>query len=140
MHPPPHTRPRAIPPRPSVPPPYIAGLVRLPINKPVSLLELIHEQINRDCPGTSVEFMIWPNPTNQAPIYIGSHMAHRYDPDYGDSEMPGKLDFEHFAYYLTPMSPPRIYRSSYPGTSTAIGVIQVFSQAPNSKLHVEVME
>lgn len=126
------------PPRPSVPPPYVAGTVDIPANRPVSLLRLIQDQINRDAPGTSVEFMIWPNPENQAPIWIGAAMAHAYNPAGGDSSLPGPLDFESYGYFLTPMGQPRVYHSTYPGASTAIGVLQVFSQAP-AKLHVEVV-
>ena len=129
-----------IPARPSVPPPYVAGTVKLPAGEAVSLLELIHEQINRDCPGTSVEFVISSHQGNQAPVYIGAHMAHAYDEDGGDSDKPGKLDHEHYGYLLSPMAQPRVYRSSYPGTSTAIGVVEVYSQAPGAKLNVEVME
>ena len=54
-------------------------------------------------------------------------------------QIPGPLDVTKYAYYLTPMAEPRLYRSSYPGTSTVIGVVQVFSQPP-AKLHVEVQE
>jgi len=117
-----------IPPRPSVPTPYVAGTVSIPANQPSSLLDLIQQQISRDCPGTSVEFLLWPDPCNQAPIWVGAFM-----------QIPGPLDVTQYAYYLTPMAEPRLYRSSYPGTSTVIGVVQVFSQPP-AKLHVEVQE
>lgn len=125
-----------IPARPSVPVPYCAGTVTIEPNQPTSLLELIHDQINRDCPGTGVEFQIWPEPTNQAPVWIGAYMA---NPRLGDSADPGKLSIKHFGFYLTPMADPRIYHASYPGTGTPIGVVQVFSQAP-AKLHVEIIE
>lgn len=118
----------SFPPRPSVPPPFVAGTVEVPADQPVSLLDLIHQYISRDCPGTSSEFMIWPEPTNQAPVWIGAHM-----------QLPGKLGTQSFGYYLTPMSDPRVYRSSYPGGSTVIGVVQVYSQPP-ARLHVEVQE
>ena len=121
--------------RPSVPCPYVAGTVKIEPDKPSSLLELIHDQINRDCPGTSTEFQIAPDPTNMAPVWIGAHMAHSHE---GENE-PGALGVKSFGYSLTPMAQPRIYRSSYPGTSTVIGVVQVYSEAP-AKLHVEVQE
>ncbi|HEY6373458.1 MAG TPA: hypothetical protein VIX37_22975 [Candidatus Sulfotelmatobacter sp.] len=120
--------PVVIPPRPSVPTPFVSGTVDIPPDRPVSLLDLIHEQISRNCPGTSTEFQIWPEPTNVAPVWIGAFM-----------QIPGRLSITSFGYILTPMASPRIYRSSYPGTSTVIGVIQVYSQPP-AKLHIEVQE
>lgn len=117
-----------IPGRPSVPTSFVSGSVTIPANQPVSLLDLIQQQISRDCPGTSTEFQIWPDPTNQAPVWIGAFM-----------QVPGKVTTSSFGYYLTPQAAPRIYRSSYPGTSTVIGVIQVYSE-PAAILHVEVQE
>ena len=125
-----------IPARPSVPIPFFAGMLTITPGTPLSLLELIHDQINRDCPGTSCEFQLWPNPTNMAPVWIGSYMS---NPRIGNPDNPGALGVKQYGYYLTPMAQPRLYRSSYPGGSTAIGVLQVFSEAP-AKLHVEVME
>lgn len=118
----------AIQPRPSVPAPYIAGMLTLTPHVPHNLLELIHEQTGLDCPGTSTEFRIWANPTNLAPIWIGAFMP-----------KTGSLSVHQYAYNLTPMQQPMVYRSSYPGTQTPIGVMQVFSEAP-AKLHIEVIE
>lgn len=117
-----------ISPRPSVPTPYVAGTIAIPPNQPVSLLALIQDQIAPDCPGTSVEFLLYADPTNVAPVWVGAA-----------SRLGGAVNTVQSAYNLTPMGEPRLYRSGYPGTSTAIGVVQVLSQAP-AKLHVEVQE
>lgn len=115
------------PARPSVPAPYIAGRLELEPGKPHNLIDLIHDQLGLDCPGTSTEFRIRAHPTNMAPIWIGAFMP-----------KPGALSIHQFADTLSPMQ-ERVYRSSYPGTQTPIGVIQVFSEA-SAKLTVEVIE
>lgn len=117
-----------ISPRPSVPPPYVGGMLTIAPNTVFNLLTLIQQQIEWDCPGTSVEFLIWADPTNMAPVYFGS-----------SGRLSGKLSTTHYAFQLTPMAEPRLYRSSYPGNQTAIGRLEVFSQAP-AKIHVEVVE
>jgi hypothetical protein len=89
---------------------------------------MIHDQLGLDCPGTSTEFRIWASPTNMAPIWVGAFMP-----------KVGPLSVHQYAYNLTPMQEPTVYRSSYPGTQTPIGAIQVFSEA-TAKLHVEVIE
>ena len=118
----------AFPPRPSVPCPFVCGSVDVPANQAVSLLSLIQNQVTRDCPGTSTQFTLSASPTNMAPVWLGAFM-----------QIAGALTIKSFGSFLTPMGEPRIYRSSYPGTQTPIGLIQVFSEAP-AKLHIEVVE
>lgn len=126
------------PPRPSVPPPYVGGTVILPTNLVVNLIDLIHLQINKDAPGTSTEFMISADANNQAPVYVGSAAGNAYNPAGGSNFTP--LSIVSFSYMLTPTACPRVYRSSYPGGSTPIGILQVLSQAPGAILHIEAME
>jgi len=116
------------PPRPSVPAPYISGRLTLTPGAPQNLIDLIKNQLGLDCPGTSTEFRMWANPTNMAPIWCGAFMPGA-----------GPLSVEQYAYSLSPMQDPIVYRSSYPGTQTPVGMMQVFSEAP-AKLHVEVIE
>jgi hypothetical protein len=113
------------PPRPSVPVPYLAGTISVPAGKAVGVLVLIHQQIDPNCPGTSVEFRISADPSNQTPVFIGQIM--------GDEP----LSCTNYGAILTPMGEERRYRASYPGTGTPQGMMQVFSEAP-AKLHVEV--
>lgn len=113
-----------LPPRPSVPVPYLAGTISVPAGKATGVLQLIWEQLDPNCPGTSVEFRIVADPSNETPVYIGSQ------PDLGCDNYGG---------ILTPMGEDRRYRASYPGTGTPQGVMRVFSEAP-AKLHVEVNE
>ena len=113
-----------LPPRPSVPVPYLAGTISVPAGKISGVLELIWEQLNERCPGTSVEFRISADPSNQTPVFIGSG---------------SNLSCDNYGGILTPMGEERRYRASYPGTGTPQGVMQVFSEAP-AKLHFEVNE
>lgn len=113
------------PPRPSVPVPYLTGTITVPQNKVSGVLQLIWDQLNERCPGTSVEFRISADPANVSPIFIGS------GPD---------LNCNNYGAQLTPNSGERRYRASYPGTGTPQGVMQVFSEAPANKFHFEVNE
>jgi hypothetical protein len=118
----------AFPPRSSVPAPYVAGTITVAAGKTYGLLELIHQQLFLDVPGTSVEFRIEADATNAAPIFVGA-----------TSPGGGPISCDNYAYALTPMGPSRKYRASYPGTGTPQGVLQVFAPA-GGKLHVEVNE
>src|SRR5215475_5662777 len=64
-----------VPPRPSVPCPFAAGTISIFGGQVRSLLDLIHEQINRDVPGTSTQFNITADPSNVAPVYLGAFMG-----------------------------------------------------------------
>ena len=119
---------KVIPPRPSVPAPYIAGRLTLEPGKPHNLIDLIHEQLGLDAPGSSTEFRIWANPSNKAPIWVGAYMP-----------KTGPLSVHQYAYSLTPMQEPIVYRSSYPGTQTPVGRLQLFSEV-ECKIHVEIVE
>ena len=131
-----------VPARPSVPVPFAAGTLRVPAGQPVGLLDLIHQQINRDVPGTSTQFTIESDPCNLAPVYFGAFMGNPLQQDStepSNEARPGALSPLNYGRMLTPMGEPITYRSSYPGTQTPIGVLQVFSEAP-AKIHVEVVE
>ena len=117
-----------LPARPSVPVPYLAGTISVPAGKVSGVLELIHQQLNPNCPGTSVEFRISADPSNESPVYIG-----------GGTLPSQPLSCTNYGAMLTPMGEERRYRASYPGTGTPQGVMQVYSDAP-AKLHVEVNE
>jgi hypothetical protein len=95
---------------------------------PHNLLDLIHATLGLDCPGTSTEFRIWAHPTNLAPVWLGCYMP-----------KPGALSVHQYAYTLTPMQEPIVYRSSYPGTQTPIGRMQLFSET-ECRVHIEVVE
>lgn len=110
---------------PSVPTAYVAGTITVPAGKPVGVLQLIQQQLNPNCPGTSVEFRIQADASNVAPVFIGQGT-------------PGNpVSCSNNGGSLTPMGPYRKYRASYPGSGTPQGEMQVFSEAP-AKLHVEV--
>lgn len=111
-----------LPPRPSVPIPYFAGTISVPAGKVMGVLALIWE-VCPNVPGTSVEFRISGDPSNEAPVFIGS----------------GDVSCDNYGGILTPMGEERRYRGTYPGHGTPQGVMQVYSEAP-AKLHVEVNE
>jgi hypothetical protein len=113
---------------PSVPTPYVAGTISLAAGTPKGVLELIHQQLNPHCPGTSVEFRIQGDPSNITPVFVGIQ-----SPD------AGPVSCTNYGYALTPTGEARRYRASYPGTGTPQGVMQVFSEAA-ALLHVEVNE
>lgn len=118
------------PPRPSVPVPYVAGTISVPAGKVSGVLQLIWEQLNPNCPGTSVEFRISADPSNVAPVFIGQS-------DMGTGGLP--LGCNNYGAILNPLGEERRYRGTYPGHGTPQGVMQVFSEAP-AKIHVEVNE
>ena len=131
-----------VPARPSVPVPFAEGTLRIPAGQPVALLDLIHQQINRDVPGTSTQFTISSDPCNVAPIYLGAFMGNPLQQDEtepANAARPGALSATNYGRLLTAQGDPIVYRSSYPGTQSPIGVLQVFSEAP-AKIHIEVVE
>lgn len=133
-HPPPRAAPRALPRvppgtlpiAPQIPAPYVPGSVFVPAGEVSNLLVLIQHQLSPNCPGTAVEFLIAADPANSGPILLG-----------GASTLGGPLTADNYAYQLAPDSPPRIYRSTYPGSNTPVGEIQVLAPA-GGYLHVEV--
>jgi hypothetical protein len=131
-----------VPPRPSVPVPFAAGTVKVPAGAPMSLLDLIHQQINRDVPGTSTQLTISADPCNQTPVYLGAFMGNPLQQDESEPSnagRPGPLSATNYGQMLSPMGEPIEYRSSYPGTQSPIGVLQVFSEAA-AKIHIVVVE
>jgi hypothetical protein len=121
----PRLPPTTLPPSPSIPAAYVAGSVWVPAQV-ANLLELIQQQLAPNCPGTAVEFVIAADEGNADPVLVGAA-----------SSLGGPLTQDNYAFKLTASSPPRIYRSTYPGTSTPIGELQVLA-ASSSVLHVEV--
>lgn len=131
-----------VPARPSVPLPFAAGTLKVPAGAPVALLDLIHAQINRDVPGTSTQLKIQSDPCNVAPVYFGCYMGNPLQASASEpanASRPGPLSAQNYGFFLTPMGEPIDFRSSFPGTQSPIGVLQVFSEAP-AKIHVTVVE
>jgi len=114
-------------PTPSTPCPYVSGTITVPADKPVGVLELIHQQLNPNAPGTGVEFRISADPSNSGPVFLGQI----YD------AIP--LSCTNYGASLSPGGPERIYRASFPGTGTPQGMMQVYSEAGGAKLHVEII-
>lgn len=115
----------AIQPRPSVPPPYVAGRVLLAANTVVSLLELVQRQLEPNCPGAAVEVALTADVNNPGSVYLGAH-----------SYLAGPLTATNWGYELRP-GDVRVYQSTYPGSSTPLGALQILATS-QSWLHVEV--
>lgn len=111
---------------PSIPAPYVGGTIGLEPGVVWNLLELIQNKLQRNCPGSATELQLWADAGNFGSINVGSY-----------SQLGGALSADNYAYKLTPTSGPRIYRSTYPGSSVPIGDLQVMA-ASAAKLHVEV--
>lgn len=107
---------------PTVPAPYVGGTVFVTAGQVANLLLLIQTQLSPNCPGSSAQFSL----STEDSIFIGAA-----------SMIGGPLSDTNYAYELTPTNSPRIYRSSFPGNSTPVGELQVFSTA-GGELHVEV--
>lgn len=113
-------------PTPSIPAPYVGGLVTLPAGTPQNLLELIQNQLSKNCPASAVELQLWADSANSGSIMIGAA-----------SNLSGPLSQTNYAYKLTPTGTPRTYRSTYPGQNVPIGDLQVLSTNGGS-LHIEL--
>lgn len=111
---------------PSIPAPYVGGVVDLEPGVVLNLLELIQTKLQRNCPGSATELQLWADSTNFGSISVGSA-----------SQLGGPLSADNCAYRLTPTSGPRIYRSTYPGSSVPLGDLQVLASGA-ARLHVEV--
>lgn len=110
----------------SVPPSYVAGVVELNAGKVTNLLDAIQDQLQPNCPGTAVEMQIWADSGNMGSVIVGAA-----------SHLKGPLSQDNWAYKLTASSPPRVYRSTYPGSSVPIGDLQLLSPS-GGKIHIEV--
>jgi hypothetical protein len=110
----------------AVPVPYVAGTLTVPANTVMNVLALIQAQLAPNCPGTAVEFQINADATNTGNVYVGAA-----------SQFGGAVSASNWAYQLTPGGEARGYRSTYPGTNTPLGEIEVFSPAP-AILHIEL--
>jgi hypothetical protein len=102
----------------------VSGTISLTGGVVAGVLELIQQQLNPNCPGTSVEFRIFADAGNQVPVFVGQSGA-------------TEVSCTNYGAVLTPMSGERKYRASFPGSGTPQGLIQVFAEA-NAKIHVEV--
>ena len=111
---------------PSIPAPYVAGHIQLEPGVVLNLLELIQKHLQKNCPGSATELRLEADHGNFGSIYVGSASA-----------IGGPLTTQNCAYRLTPSSGPRIYRSTYPGSSVPIGDLQVRCQM-GCGLRVEV--
>jgi len=111
---------------PSIPAPYVSGIVDLQPGVVLNLLELIQNKLQKNCPGSATELQLWADFSNLGAISVGSY-----------NQLGGPLTSTNCAYRLTPTGGPRIYRSTYPGGSVPIGDLQVLAANP-AKLHVEV--
>ena len=111
---------------PSIPAPYVGGLIQLQAGVVTNLLEAIQSQLQRNCPGSASELQLWADASNFGSILIGSA-----------SQIGGPVTTDNCAYRLTPTSGPRVYRSTFPGNSVPIGDLQVLAMNA-ARLHVEV--
>lgn len=111
---------------PSIPAPYVGGTIDLEPGVVSNLLDLIQNKLQKNCPGSATELQLWADGGNFGSIMVGSY-----------SQLGGPISGTNYAYRLTPTSGPRIYRSTYPGSSVPIGDLQVLSPGA-TKLHVEV--
>jgi hypothetical protein len=108
---------------PQIPAPYVGGSVYVPAGEVTNLLVLIQYGLSPNCPGSSAEFSL---AADDGPIFVGAASA-----------LGGPLSAQNYAYQLTGETPPRIYRSTYPGNNTPIGELQVLAPS-GGFLHVEV--
>lgn len=111
---------------PSIPAPYVSGVIDLDPGVVQNLLDLIQNKLQKNCPGSATELQLWADASNFGSISVGAY-----------SQLGGPLTATNCAYTLTPTGGPRIYRSTYPGSSVPIGDLQVLA-ASAAKLHVEV--
>lgn len=103
--------------------PYVSGVVTIPAGIIVNLLSLIQQQLAPNAPPSGAELQIAADPANAGSIRVGSASA-----------IGGPLSLTNYAYALTPTSPPRLYRSVYPGQSVPVGEIQLLSAAGGNLL------
>lgn len=112
-------------PRPSVPPPFVAGRVSVAANTITNLLDLVHRQLDPRCPGAAVEVALTADALNVSSVYLGAY-----------SFLAGPLTAQNWGFELKP-GDVRVYQSTYPGSSTPLGALQVLASS-QSWLHVEV--
>ena len=112
-------------PQPAVPVPYVAGRLTLTANVVGDLLTLIADQLEWNCPGAPVELALTADTSNGGPIYMGAA-----------SRLGGPLSATNWGYVLLP-GDMRVYQSTYPGSNTPLGRLQVLA-ASQAFLHVEV--
>jgi|SRR5215471_1446470 len=111
---------------PGIPAPYVSGVIQLEPGVVQNLLELIQNKLQKNCPGAATELRLEADQANFGSIFVGAA-----------SQIGGPLTEQNCAYQLTPTGGPRIYRSTYPGSSVPIGDLQVRCTA-GCALRVEV--
>jgi hypothetical protein len=109
----------------AIPCAYIAGTINVTAGSVQNLLTLIQAQLTPDCPGAAAEFQIQADTANTGTVEFGAA-----------SSIAGALSATNYGYSLA-ANAIRLYRSTYPGASSPIGDVQVFSAAA-AILHVEV--
>jgi hypothetical protein len=109
----------------TTPSPYVAGTVTVPANTVVSLLTLIQQQLDRNCPGGPRELSITASAGGG--IYIGTR-----------SPVAGALAAGNFGLSLAP-GQTKSYTSSYPGAQAPLGNLQVLSTGSPATIHIEVI-
>jgi hypothetical protein len=92
----------------------------------VDLIDLIRAQIDSNCPGSAAYFRVHADTNNSGPVYFGIA-----------GNRSGVLSTTNYGYLLESNSPAVIYTSTYPGSPTPLGTLQVLSALAN-RLHVEV--
>lgn len=115
----------AFPARPHQPASFVAGRLSLVSNQVASLLELVQSQLEPGCPGACVELALTADAMNGGSVYIGA-----------PSRLAGSLSATNWGYELLP-GDVRVYQSSFPGSSTPLGALQVLASG-QAYLHVEV--
>lgn len=106
--------------------PYVAGSVTVPSGVVSNLLVLIRDQVQSNTPGSAAELRLEPGPANGVPIYFGVA-----------GDLAGPLSATNYGFQLAATSPSRVYQSTFPGSPTPLGLLQVFATA-TALLHVEV--
>jgi hypothetical protein len=106
---------------------YVAGTITISAAQagaPQQLLALIQAQLDPNCPGAGQEVTIQSD--SSGALYIGRQ-----------SKLGGALSATNFGYVLGPGVGSRTYRTSFPGSHSPVGDLQVFMVATGT-FHVEV--
>jgi hypothetical protein len=106
---------------------YVAGTITIGAGQagtPQQLLALIQAQLDPNCPGAGQEVTLQSDSTGA--LYIGRA-----------SSLAGALSATNFGYVLPAGISSRTYRTSFPGSHSPVGDLQVF-MASTGTFHVEV--
>lgn len=111
---------------PMNPPSYIAGTITISAGQagtPQSLLTLIQNQLNPNCPGSGMEVNLQTD--DSGALFVG--VANKI----------GALSNTNYGYQLGAGGVSRTYRTSFPGASSPVGSLQVLMNSAGT-FHVEV--